>query len=113
MFYEFGHGYHLNNALLFKSIQTWSSSVTHQSRMPSVTVILVTGGQVTEIFARFGKKFGQYGEIFARFCEKNGQYGSTFTHFGEKLGDMVLFHFGHEAQMTRAVTVDDRGALCD
>jgi hypothetical protein len=26
---------------------------------------------------------------------------------------MVLFHFGHEAQMTRAVTVDDRGALCD
>jgi hypothetical protein len=26
--------------------------------MPSVTVILVTGGQVTEIFARFGKKLG-------------------------------------------------------
>ena len=26
------------------------------------------------------------------------------------MGDMVLFHFGHEAQMTRAVTVDDRGA---
>jgi hypothetical protein len=62
--------------------------------MPSVTVILVTGGQVTEIFARFGKKFGQYGEIFARFCEKNGQYGSTFTHFGEKLGDMVFCKAG-------------------
>ena len=68
---------------------------------------------MTEIFARFGKTFGQYGEIFARFCEKNGQYGSTFTHFGEKLGDMVLFHFGHEAQMTRAVTVDDRRALAE